>query len=73
MLKSFFAPEVLTIFPYFFGYREKILDKKVIVNFKIYGVTDQYKYCHINKKLPVTLEWAFKQLTANQTSLFQPF
>ena len=58
MLKSFFALEVFTIFPDFFGYREKGVDKKIIANFKIYGVTDQYKYCHINKKLPETLEWA---------------
>ena len=38
--KLFIVLEILTFFPWVFGYAEKRLDKKAMVNFKIFGVTD---------------------------------
>ena len=40
MLKALFIFEVFTFLFWFFGYIEKRLDKKAIINFKIYDVTD---------------------------------
>ena len=40
MLKGLFLLEIITFLSYLFGYVEKRLDKKDIVNFKIYGFTD---------------------------------
>ena len=37
-LKALFVLEILKFLPCLFGYVEKWLDKKVTVNFKIYGV-----------------------------------
>ena len=36
MLKTIFVPEIFTILLCIFGYVEKRLDKKALVNFKIY-------------------------------------
>ena len=38
--KLFIVLEILTFFSWVFGYAEKRLDKKAMVNFKIFGVTD---------------------------------
>ena len=40
MLKAFFFLEIFTFFSRRFGYVEKLLDKKHMVNFKIYDVAD---------------------------------
>ena len=40
MLKALFVLEIITFFSSLFGYVEKRLDKKAMVNFKIYDVTD---------------------------------
>ena len=40
MLKSLFVLEMVTVLSCDFGYVEKWLDKKAMVNFKIYDVTD---------------------------------
>ena len=40
MLKSLFVLEIFTSMPWFFGYLEKWLDRKAMVDFKDYGVTD---------------------------------
>ena len=40
MLKALFVLEIFTYLSWLFGYVEKGLDKKAIVNFKIYDVTD---------------------------------
>ena len=37
--KLFIVLEILTFFSWVFGYAEKRLDKKAMVNFKIFGVT----------------------------------
>ena len=39
MLKTLFDLEIFTFLSWFFGYVEKQLDKKAMVNFKIYDVT----------------------------------
>ena len=41
MLKALFVPEIFIFLSPPFGYVEKRLDKKPMVNFKIYDVTDQ--------------------------------
>ena len=40
MLKALFVLEIFTHLSYLFGYVEKRLDKKAMVNFKIYYVTE---------------------------------
>ena len=40
MLKALFVFEIFTFLSWLFGYVEKRLDKKVMVNFKIYDFTD---------------------------------
>ena len=40
MLKALFIPEIFTFLSWLFGYVEKRLDKKAMVNFKIYDVID---------------------------------
>ena len=40
MLKALFVLEIFTFLSWLFGYVEKRLDKKAMVNFKIYDVTD---------------------------------
>ena len=40
MLKALFILEILTFLYSLLGYVEKRLDKKAMVNFKIYGATD---------------------------------
>ena len=40
MLKALFVPEIFTFLSWLFGYVEKRLDKKAMVNFKIYDVID---------------------------------
>ena len=40
MLKALFVLEVFTFLSWHFGYVEKQLDMKAMVNFKIYDVTD---------------------------------
>ena len=41
MLKAVFVFEIFYFFmSWLFGYVEKRLDKKAMVNFKVYGVTD---------------------------------
>ena len=39
MLKALFVPEIFRFLSWNFGYVEKRIDKKVVVNFKIYDVT----------------------------------
>ena len=41
MLKALFVLEIFTFLFRFFGYVKKRLDKKAMVGFKIYGVTEQ--------------------------------
>ena len=40
MLKALLIFEILTFTSWLFGYVEKRLDKKAMVNFKVYDVTD---------------------------------
>ena len=40
MLKALFVFEIFTFLSWLFGYVEKWLDKKAVVNFKIYDFTD---------------------------------
>ena len=40
MLKAVLIFEILTFTSWLFGYVEKRLDKKAMVNFKVYDVTD---------------------------------
>ena len=40
MLKALFVLEIFTFLSWLFGYVEKWLDKKAVINFRIYGVTD---------------------------------
>ena len=40
MLKALFVLDILTFLSRVFGYVEKRLDKKAMVNYKIYDVTD---------------------------------
>ena len=40
MLKAFFVLEIFTFFCGLFGYVEKRLDKRAMVNFNIYDVTN---------------------------------
>ena len=40
MIKALFILEVFTFLSCFFGYAEKPLDKKAMVNFKIYDIID---------------------------------
>ena len=40
MLKALFVLEIITTLSWLFGYVETQLDKKAMVNFKIYDVTD---------------------------------
>ena len=40
MLKALLVPEILKLLPSLFGCAEKRLDKKAMVNFKIYDVID---------------------------------
>ena len=40
MLKAFFALEICKFLSWLFGYVEKRLDKKAMVNLKIYDVKD---------------------------------
>ena len=47
MLKAFFVREVFTFLPWLFSYVEKWLDKKAMINFKIYDVTDWTTNNHI--------------------------
>ena len=42
-VKSSFRSKIFTFLPGLFGYVEKWLDKKTMVNYNIYGVTDQTK------------------------------
>ena len=46
MLKVLFVLEISTFLSWIFGYVEKRLDKKVMVNFKIYDVTNWTTYNH---------------------------
>ena len=40
MLKALFVLDIFTFLSRLFGYLEKRFDKKAMVNFKIYNVTD---------------------------------
>ena len=40
MLKALFVREIFTFLSWIFGYEEKRVDKKAMVNFKIYDVAD---------------------------------
>ena len=40
MLIAFFVLEIFTVLSWLFGYVEKRLDKKAMINFKIYYVKD---------------------------------
>ena len=40
MVKAVLVLEILTFFPWLFGYVEKRLDKRAMIDFKIYDVTD---------------------------------
>ena len=40
MLKTLFVPEIFSFLSWLFGYVQKQLDKKAMVNFKIYDVID---------------------------------
>ena len=40
MFKALFVLEIFTFLSWLFGYVERCLDKKAIVNFKIYDVTN---------------------------------
>ena len=40
MLKAHFVLEIITYLSWLFGYVEKQLDKRAMVNFKIYDVTE---------------------------------
>ena len=40
MLKALFVLEVFTFLSWLFGYVEKRLDEKAMINFKIYDITD---------------------------------
>ena len=40
MLKALFVSEIFTFFSWHFGYVEKRLDKKVMVNFKIHDIRE---------------------------------
>ena len=40
ILKALFVLDIFTFLSWVFGYVEKRLDKKAMVNFKIYDVTD---------------------------------
>ena len=51
MLKSLFVFEIFTFLSCLFGYAEKQLDKKALVSFKIYDVTD---WTTNNYKAPAT-------------------
>ena len=56
MLKAFFVLEIITFLSWGFGYVEEWLDKKAMVNFNIYAVTDctanqQFKYCPISQEV----------------------
>ena len=51
MLKSLFVFEIFTFLSCLFGYAEKQLDKKALVSFKIYDVTD---WTTNNYKTPAT-------------------
>ena len=60
MLKAIFILEILTFLYWHFGYIAKRLDKKTMVNFKSYDVTNwttnnyntliTHKSCSVNKK-----------------------
>ena len=61
MLKALCVLQIFTFQSCFFGYVEKQLDKKVMVDFRIYDVTDwttklQYTYYPIYQEVKVTTE-----------------
>ena len=43
MLKALFILEIFTLLSWLFGYVEKRLNKKVVINFKVYDITDWTK------------------------------
>ena len=51
MIKALFILEVFTFLSWFFGYAEKPLDKKAMVNFKIYDIID-WKTNNYNAHVP---------------------
>ena len=64
MLKALFVPEVFKYLSLLFGYGEKLLGKKAMVNFKMYGVT----YCAANKYKTDIVQYLKKQ--SDQTIKF---
>ena len=44
MFKALLIPQIFTLLSWLFGHVEKQLDKKAMVNFKIYDITDQTKF-----------------------------
>ena len=57
MLKAFFVPEVFKYLSWLFGYEGKLLGKKAMVNFKMYGVT----YCAANNYNTDIVQYLKKQ------------
>ena len=51
MLKALFSIKVIKFLYWIFGHREKPLDKKAKINFKIYNVTD-WKTSKSNTYIP---------------------
>ena len=74
MLKALFVLEIFTFLFRFFGYVKKRLDKKAMVGFKIYDVTEQTANNYNTHTVQYLCEiWSLNRINHTQNMVEKPF